>query len=195
MTIDYFSTGDFIPQPHDGLLPQPQSELLEVAVTKNNVYLDEEDQRQYDESRKFIKSCPEYDPSNENNEKMIDWLELRNIRLTAESLRKAYECLFNGEDEPAVMSPKEFFEKVKPLSSLPSTLEKKHILESDILADYWNGQSIHSIAEKVASLADVIVQTQKEEKPANKVVAQMPTAWYAEVVEMHTERRIKDDTD
>jgi len=108
---------------------------LQASVTDNKVYLDPEDQRQYDESRKFIERNPQYQATADNGEMMIDWLELRNVNLTAESLQQAYECLFNGAPEPKVMSPTEFFKKVEPLTSLPSMLKFEPISSTN--SEWW----------------------------------------------------------
>jgi hypothetical protein len=170
-------------------------ESLEVAVTKNNVYLDQESQRQYDESRKFIEHNPQYEATDENNTKMVDWLELRNSKLTAESLQRAYECLFNGEPEPEVMTPKTFFSKVEPLieplSNNPITFGK---LKGVDISEIAQTLGMMALIEEQKFLNSQAAQAAKVEQKAMKnIVAPMPTSWYSEIVELNTDRRIKDD--
>ena len=78
-----------------------------------------------DESRKFIINNPLYEPTPDNNEKILDFLILRNWRLTTDNLQRAYDVIFKGLPEPKVMTPEAFFEKVKPLQSLPEEVKQE----------------------------------------------------------------------
>jgi hypothetical protein len=197
---------------------------LQASVTDNKVYLDTEDQRQYDESRKFIEANPQYESTSENNNRLLDYLENHNMRLTAITLQSAYDHIFNGAPEPKVMTPAVLFKNVEPLKFEPispinaeqwdedpeyDALMKEGIWAGDVKPGLKtvagaikndDNESFKEIAQQLALMA--IMEQQKflnakaEQESWKKPVAKMPEAWYSnEVVELNSGRRIKDDTD
>jgi hypothetical protein len=166
----------------------------------------DEEKRQHAVATEFIKLHPEYVPTIEHTYKLLDWMELRDMKMTLEGLELAYKAVFCGEPEPKVMSPDLVFKRVKPTQhTVP------HVQNLDLLAWKPVSTGINSAATSLLeeflpvpvddddgwnefTVPGTGFSSAPKEAPTEKTVAPMPTAWYSgDVVELKTKRRIKDD--
>lgn len=141
-----------------------------------------EEQRQYAVARQFIERHPEYNPTPANSKMLLDWMEMRDMEMTLEGLELAYKIVFQGEPEPKLHLP------VSTGLTGATTVNTSDLQDAPFTwADVLANQVINMAAEW-EPLEDTIIE-KKSEKP----VAAMPSAWYSDVVEIQTTRRIKDN--
>lgn len=169
---------------------------------------DPETIRQYEVAKEFISLHPEFEPTMQNNDKLLDWMEFRDMKMTLEGMEIAYKAVFQGDPEPKVMSPDLFFSKVEPTQYIPKSSPQSFIDMGRFKIAAWKPMGtgltgaptdyvdvdvdISELSKQMINLANEWV-VEPSSPVVEKPVAAMPSSWYSDVVEIQTTRRIKDN--
>lgn len=155
--------------------------------TNNSVYkYQEEDKRQRAVVKKFIQDHPEYDSTNQvNNKKIVDYIEPSKRPFTTETIEWAYRMLFTY---PAKSD--EIQAKLKKIStSLNNTTM------SDVIPELDNGglKGNTALQAEINMLAKIIEREQQRSE--RSVDTPSVESYDKEIAPTKTERRIKEDVD
>lgn len=167
-----------------------------------------EDERQYNEAKRFLELCPDFDAGNiDLCHMLVNDVEARGVAMTAEALASAWCQYSNQPDpfEPKVMTPEDFHKKVEAIDFKPM-VSTEDIISLHNPLHQWTGTStgIHGATTVTPPYQTTLTPDEFAAEfkftPWNtlpdlipeKVVAPMPTTWYSDIVDLQTERRIKD---